>query len=101
MDITGLVGVLNNNSGTIQFVLNELPATIGPLIRTASYGSWFNFYLCSVSGTLTLPGGKQLKIPIKPTHTAGEVPVMSRRSAIACRTRRSRSGSIWASRRAR
>jgi phospholipid/cholesterol/gamma-HCH transport system substrate-binding protein len=66
VDITGLVGVLNNNSGTLQFVLNELPATIGPLVRTASYGSWFNFYLCSTSGTLTLPGGKQMKIPLKP-----------------------------------
>jgi phospholipid/cholesterol/gamma-HCH transport system substrate-binding protein len=39
---------------------------VGPLVRTASYGSWFNFYLCSVSGTLTLPGGKILKIPLKP-----------------------------------
>jgi phospholipid/cholesterol/gamma-HCH transport system substrate-binding protein len=68
VDITGLVGVLNRSSGTIQFVLNELPATIGPLVRTASYGSWFNFYMCSVSGTLTLPGGKQMKIPLKPAQ---------------------------------
>jgi phospholipid/cholesterol/gamma-HCH transport system substrate-binding protein len=29
---------------------------VAGLIRTASYGSWFNFYLCSVSGTITLPG---------------------------------------------
>jgi phospholipid/cholesterol/gamma-HCH transport system substrate-binding protein len=65
-DITGLVGVLNRNSGTLQFVIDELPATIGPLIRTASYGSWFNFYLCSLSGTITLPGGKVLNIPLKP-----------------------------------
>jgi len=65
-DITGLVGVLNRNSGTLQFVINELPATIGPLVRTASYGSWFNFYLCSLSGTITLPGGKILTIPLKP-----------------------------------
>jgi phospholipid/cholesterol/gamma-HCH transport system substrate-binding protein len=65
-DITGLVGVLNHNSKTLQFVINELPATIGPLIRTASYGSWFNFYLCSLSGTMTLPGGKVLNIPLKP-----------------------------------
>lgn len=65
-DITGLVGVLNNNSGTLQFVINELPATIGPLVRTASYGSWFNFYLCSTSGTMTLPGGKVMNLPVKP-----------------------------------
>lgn len=69
VDITGLVGVLNRNSGTVQFVLNELPQTIGPLVRTASYGSWFNFYLCTVNGTITLPGGKQMKIPVSPAHT--------------------------------
>ncbi len=69
-DITGLVGVLNNSSSTLQFVINELPATIGPLVRTASYGSWFNFYLCSTSGTITLPGGKTMNIPLKPANKA-------------------------------
>ena len=69
-DITGLVGVLNQNSGTIEFVINQLPATIAPLIRTASYGSWFNFYLCTLSGTLKLPGGKVIDIPIKPASKA-------------------------------
>jgi len=48
-DVTGLVGVLNANSGTIKYVLGQLPGTVGALIRTASYGSWFNFYLCSAS----------------------------------------------------
>jgi phospholipid/cholesterol/gamma-HCH transport system substrate-binding protein len=69
-DITGLVGVFNNNSGTLQFVINELPATVGPLVRTASYGSWFNFYLCSTSGSITLPGGKVMNIPVKPPSKA-------------------------------
>lgn len=64
-DITGLVGVLNANSGTIKFVVTQLPGTIGALIRTASYGSWFNFYLCDQSGTLKLPGGKILDLPVK------------------------------------
>ncbi len=69
-DITGLVGVLNNNSGTLQFVINELPATMGPLVRTASYGSWFNFYLCSTSGSITLPGNKVLNLALKPPNKA-------------------------------
>lgn len=69
-DITGLVGVLNRNSGTLQFVINELPATLGPLVRTATYGSWFNFYLCSTQGTMTLPGGKVMNIPVKPPSKA-------------------------------
>jgi phospholipid/cholesterol/gamma-HCH transport system substrate-binding protein len=69
-DITGLVGVLNANSSSIKYVLTQLPLTIGPLIRTASYGSWFNFYLCDQSGTLTLPGGKVLDIPAKTSSVA-------------------------------
>jgi phospholipid/cholesterol/gamma-HCH transport system substrate-binding protein len=69
-DITGLVGVLNKNSGTIKYVVNQLPGTVGALIRTASYGSWFNFYLCDQSGTIKLPGGKILDIPVKSSSKA-------------------------------
>jgi phospholipid/cholesterol/gamma-HCH transport system substrate-binding protein len=56
--ITGLVDTLNANRSTIRFVIQQLPPTVGALIRTASYGSWFNFYLCEASGTLVLPGYK-------------------------------------------
>jgi phospholipid/cholesterol/gamma-HCH transport system substrate-binding protein len=61
-DVTGLVGVLNANSGQVQYFLQQLAPTIGALIRTASYGSWFNFYLCSVNGTLKLPGGSVINL---------------------------------------
>jgi phospholipid/cholesterol/gamma-HCH transport system substrate-binding protein len=61
-DVTGLVGVLNANSADVQFFVQQLAPTIGTLIRSASYGSWFNFYLCSVSGTLHLPGGQILDL---------------------------------------
>lgn len=54
--ITGLVDQLNQNSSTLKFVIQQLPPTVGALIRTGSYGSWFNFYLCEASGTLVLPG---------------------------------------------
>ena len=57
-DVTGLVGVLNANTPAVTFFLKQLAPTIGTLIRTASYGSWFNFYLCSTDGTLALPGGQ-------------------------------------------
>ncbi len=62
-DITGFVSVLNANSGTVRYVIQQLPGTVATLIRTATYGSWFNFYLCTLSGTLQLPGGKYLDIP--------------------------------------
>ena len=54
--ITGLVDQLNQQSGTLKFVIQQLPPTVGALIRTADYGSWFNFYLCASSGDLVLPG---------------------------------------------
>ena len=62
--ITRLAATLNANSGTIKYVINQLPPTVAGLIRTASYGSWFNFYLCTVSGVITFPGGgtKQFKV---------------------------------------
>jgi len=57
-DVTGLVGVLNANTPAVTFFLKQLAPTIGTLIRSGSYGSWFNFYLCSTDGTLALPGGQ-------------------------------------------
>jgi phospholipid/cholesterol/gamma-HCH transport system substrate-binding protein len=57
VDLTGLVGNLNKGSGTIQYFVEQLPPTVAGLIRTASYGSWFNFYLCSITiSDLSLPG---------------------------------------------
>ena len=63
-DLTGLLGTLDKSKGSIQYVIQQLPPTVASLIRTASYGSWYNFYLCSLSGvpgtgsTLTLGGAK-------------------------------------------
>jgi phospholipid/cholesterol/gamma-HCH transport system substrate-binding protein len=55
--IGNLAGTLNANRSTIKYVIDELPPTVGGLIRTAQYGSWFNFYLCTVSGIISYPGG--------------------------------------------
>jgi phospholipid/cholesterol/gamma-HCH transport system substrate-binding protein len=63
VDITDLTRTLNNNTGTIRYVLNQLAPTVAGLIRTASYGSWFNFFLCNASGQITLlPNAKPLQI---------------------------------------
>jgi phospholipid/cholesterol/gamma-HCH transport system substrate-binding protein len=70
VELTGLIGSLNQNSDTIQFVLQQFAPTVGALIRTASYGSWFNFYMCTVSGTITMPGGKNLNMDFAPTNKA-------------------------------
>lgn len=61
-DITGLVANLNANSDQIQYVATQLAPTVAALTRTASYGSWFNFYLCSLSGVINFPGGGSLPL---------------------------------------
>jgi phospholipid/cholesterol/gamma-HCH transport system substrate-binding protein len=32
------------------------------MTRTASYGSWFNFYLCNFDGNVTLPTGTRIPV---------------------------------------
>jgi phospholipid/cholesterol/gamma-HCH transport system substrate-binding protein len=59
-DLTGLVGVLNDHQSDIQSLLTGLPPTMASLIRTADYGSWFNFYLCDINVFWKLPNGQQL-----------------------------------------
>jgi phospholipid/cholesterol/gamma-HCH transport system substrate-binding protein len=56
-DLTGLAQTLNAGNSSIDGVLQRFPNKIATLTRTATYGSWFNFYLCSMGGTVTLPGG--------------------------------------------
>ncbi len=51
---------LNDNSGTLQDLLRILPGKLNTITRTATYGSWFNFYLCSFNvnfqvGSITVP----------------------------------------------
>jgi phospholipid/cholesterol/gamma-HCH transport system substrate-binding protein len=62
-DLTGLVANLNDNSSTIKYVVQQLPPTVAALIRTASYGSWFNFYLCSLDAQIGLPGKVSFNTP--------------------------------------
>jgi phospholipid/cholesterol/gamma-HCH transport system substrate-binding protein len=57
---------LPESQQAINFVLQNTPGTVAALIRTGSYGSWFNFYLCTLSGTVTLPNGSVVHIPV--TH---------------------------------
>jgi len=51
-----LAGILDANSGVIDRTLHQLPGEYAALTRTASYGSWFNFFLCDFDGRVTLPG---------------------------------------------
>ncbi|MFJ9906936.1 MCE family protein [Streptomyces sp. NPDC101152] len=65
-DIAGLgdlAGTLNKNEHTVEGVLQRLPNKLNALTGTASYGSWFNFYLCDFDGRIVLPKTKQVITP--------------------------------------
>jgi phospholipid/cholesterol/gamma-HCH transport system substrate-binding protein len=52
-----LAGTLNDNTQVIEDTLHRLPARYTALTRTASYGSWFNFFLCDFDGRVGLIPG--------------------------------------------
>ncbi len=39
---------LNDSQAIVEGVLKRLPGKLSTITRTASYGSWFNFYLCDL-----------------------------------------------------
>jgi phospholipid/cholesterol/gamma-HCH transport system substrate-binding protein len=67
-DITQLGGVAANlaaNSGLVEQFLTTLPTKLDALGRTASYGSWLNFFLCSATTDAPAPpGGATPGIPV-------------------------------------
>ncbi|MDX2971697.1 MlaD family protein [Kribbella solani] len=42
--------------------LQTMPGKLNTMTRTASYGSWFNFYLCNFDGNITLPTGTRIPV---------------------------------------
>ncbi|MEV0287298.1 MCE family protein [Kribbella sp. NPDC050820] len=42
--------------------LQNMPEKLNTMTRTASYGSWFNFYLCNFDGNVTLPTGTRIPV---------------------------------------
>jgi phospholipid/cholesterol/gamma-HCH transport system substrate-binding protein len=51
-----------SNTATFEKFLSTSPDKIATITRTATYGSWFNFYLCDFSGTIKLPAGPPVKL---------------------------------------
>lgn len=52
-----LAATLDANKETVNGVLQRLPTKLDRIIGTATYGSWFNFYLCGFDGRIVLPTG--------------------------------------------
>ncbi|MFC0438651.1 MCE family protein [Kutzneria buriramensis] len=67
-DIAQLGGVAANlaaNEGLVDQFLTNLPAKLDAIGRTASYGSWLNFYLCGATTDAPAPpGGATPGIPV-------------------------------------
>lgn len=62
-DIAGvnqLASNLNASGDALNSVLKNLPSKLETITRTASYGSWFQFYLCGLDATVGLGGSANL-----------------------------------------
>lgn len=55
-------GNLDENKAELDRALQVLPIKLEKVGRTATYGSWFNFYLCEFQGRVKLPGGVNLPV---------------------------------------
>ncbi|WP_337191670.1 MlaD family protein [Nocardioides flavescens] len=65
-ELRRLTGNIQRNEGELDRALQVLPIKLNKIGRTATYGSWFNFYLCQFQGRVKLPG---ISVPI--TYNTG------------------------------
>ena len=66
-----LAANLDAGRAEIDRSLQVLPIKLNKVGRTATYGSWFNFYLCHFQGRVRLPGGQS--VPVDYTHRLRQV----------------------------
>ncbi|HVV17819.1 MAG TPA: MCE family protein [Pseudonocardiaceae bacterium] len=65
-------------NGPLNSFLQTLPTKLTTIGRLASYGSWLNFYLCSINGRIPLPGEDFGESDEKYTGGVGAQPVEAR-----------------------
>ena len=51
-------------------ILTRFPDKLNAITATATYGSWFNFYLCMADGFVTLPNGTKIPASTPPNSAA-------------------------------
>jgi phospholipid/cholesterol/gamma-HCH transport system substrate-binding protein len=68
----GLVNNLNDSESVVEHFIQFLPEKTAKLTRLVSYGSWFNFYLCSAEGSIGIPGiiTQPIDVPISSATSA-------------------------------
>jgi len=67
-----LTNNLNDSEDVVEHFIQFLPEKTAKLTRTVSYGSWFNFYLCSAEGSIGIPGiiTEPISVPISASTPA-------------------------------
>ena len=63
--LRGLAATLNDKAPTVDHAITEWGPKLEKLTRTVSYGSWFNFYMCSLRGQVSI-SSIGLVLPIYP-----------------------------------
>lgn len=74
-DIDGLgrlSGNLADSGQLLDELLRKLPGNLDKFTRTLSYGSWYNYYLCGLTGTVGV-SSLDITLPVLPLPTT-EVP---------------------------
>jgi phospholipid/cholesterol/gamma-HCH transport system substrate-binding protein len=66
-----LASLLNDHEATVEGVLQRLPTKLDRIIGTATYGSWFNFYLCGSKGQIGF--GKDEQGNLQPLPGSGQL----------------------------
>jgi phospholipid/cholesterol/gamma-HCH transport system substrate-binding protein len=63
---------LNAHEKEVEHFIQFLPVKTATLTRTVSYGSWFNFFLCSAEGAVVIPGliNQPINIPVAKANQA-------------------------------
>jgi phospholipid/cholesterol/gamma-HCH transport system substrate-binding protein len=62
-ELSKLSRTLNGHEKTVEGVIQRLPRKLNKLTGTATYGSWFNFYLCDFDGRVVLPKTAKVVTP--------------------------------------
>jgi len=62
-NLGSLASTLASQRGDLTKQIRDLPQRVNTITRTATYGSWFNFFLCKADGQITfnnpLAGGQE------------------------------------------
>ncbi|RNL62424.1 MCE family protein [Nocardioides marmoriginsengisoli] len=61
-----LAQTLDTNSDDVENFLRTTPIKLDRIARTASYGSWLNFYLCSMDGRIPMAEGYMGDVGVLP-----------------------------------